>query len=243
MTDSDAAETTDAIESALAEDRSALTESEAKGLVADRGLSVPDGETVDSPDEAVETAERIGHPVVAKVASPAVQHKSEWADGAGVAVGLEDADAVRTAAEQIFDAAADRELDAAALVEEGVDLEAGLEVIVGGTRDPSFGPTVLVGLGGIAVEVLQDVSHRIAPVSTAEAVEMTRELEASPLFDGYRGSPAVDRTAIAEAIVTVGDLLVEREEIRELEVNPLLARPDGAVALDALVTLDALEDA
>ncbi|MFC6719260.1 acetate--CoA ligase family protein [Natrialbaceae archaeon GCM10025810] len=228
----------DPIEAALADGRSSLTESEAKRLVADRGLSVPDGETVGSPEEAVDAAERIGYPVVAKVASPAVQHKSEWADGAGVAVGLEDADAVRTAAERILDAAADRDLDAAVLVEEGVDLEAGLEVIVGGTRDPSFGPTVLVGLGGIAVEVLQDVSHRIAPISTAEAVEMTRELEASPLFDGYRGSPAVDRTAVAEAIVAMGDLLVEREEISELEVNPLLARSDDAVALDALVTLE-----
>ncbi|UHQ98432.1 acetate--CoA ligase family protein (plasmid) [Natrinema zhouii] len=243
MTDSDAAEASetidaiDSIEAALAEDRSALTEPEAKRLVADRGLSVPDGESVDSPDEAVEAAERIGYPVVAKVASPAVQHKSEWADGVGVAVGLEDAETVRTAASRILDAAADRDLEASVLVEEGVDLEAGLEVIVGGTRDPSFGPTVLVGLGGIAVEVLQDVSHRIAPVSTAEAVEMTRELEASPLFDGYRGSPAVDRTAVAEAVVTVGDLLVEREGVREVEVNPLLARSDDAVALDALVTL------
>ncbi|WP_254533014.1 acetate--CoA ligase family protein [Natrinema gelatinilyticum] len=226
------------IEAALADGRSALTESEAKRLVADRGVAIPEGETIDSPDEAVEAAERIGYPVVAKVASSAVHHKSEWADGAGVVVGLEDAGSVRTAAEQIFEAADERDLKATVLIEEGVDLEAGLEVIVGGTRDPSFGPTVVVGLGGIAVEVLRDVSHRIAPISIAEAVEMTRELEASPLFDDYRGAPAVDRAAVAEAVVAVGDLLVEHEEIGELEVNPLLARSDDAVALDALVTLE-----
>ncbi len=132
----------------------------------------------------------------------------------------------------------DRDVAAGVYVEAGVDLEAGLEVIVGGTRDPSFGPTVLVGLGGVAVELVQDTSHRIAPISTAEALEMTHDLEASPLFDGYRGSPAVDREAVAEAIVAVGDLLVDRESITEVEVNPLLVRADDAVALDALVTLE-----
>ncbi|WP_247004675.1 acetate--CoA ligase family protein [Halosolutus gelatinilyticus] len=238
MTETDPAGARDPIQAALADGRTALTESEAKGLIADRGLPVPGGETVGSADDAVEAAARLGYPVVVKVASPTIQHKSEWADGAGVAVGLDDAGSVRAAATRIFEAAADRGIDAAALVEEGLDVEAGLEVIVGGARDPSFGPTVLVGLGGITVEVLRDVSRRIAPVSTAEAVEMTCELEASPLFDGYRGAPAVDRTAVAEAIVTVGDLLVEREAVREVEVNPLLARSDGAVALDALVSLE-----
>lgn len=229
---------TDAIEAAHDESQTALTEFEAKRLLAERGISTPEGESVRSPDDAVEAADRIGYPVVAKVAAPSIQHKSEWAGGLGVNVALEDAATVRAAATDIFDAAAEREIDAAVLVEEAVDLDAGLEVIVGGTRDPSFGPTVLVGLGGIAVEVLQDTSHRIAPVSTAEALEMTRELEASPLFDGYRGGPAVDRTAVAETIVTVGELLADREEIREVEINPLLARSEGATALDALVTLE-----
>ncbi|ELY50908.1 acetate--CoA ligase family protein [Natronolimnohabitans innermongolicus] len=226
------------LETARDEQRTALTEAEAKGLLAERGLSVPDHETVDSPEAAVEAAEEIGYPVVAKVSAPSVQHKSEWGGGVGVAVGLENPESVRTAAADIFDAANGAGIDASVLVEEGADLEAGLEVIVGGTRDPSFGPTVLVGLGGITVEVLQDTSHRIAPVSTAEAVEMTRELEASPLFDGYRGSPAVDREAVAEAIVAVGDVLDEHESIREIEINPLLAESDRAVALDALVSLD-----
>ncbi|ELY50442.1 acetate--CoA ligase family protein [Natronolimnohabitans innermongolicus] len=226
----------DPIDAAAESGRSALTEPEAKALLGERGLSVPDGERVRSPAEAVDVAERIGYPVVVKVASPSIQHKSEWADGIGVNVNLEDDAAVRSAASAILEAAADRDVDADVLVEEAVDLEAGLEVIVGGTRDPSFGPTVLLGLGGTAVEVLQDTTHRIAPISTAEALEMTEELEASPLFDGYRGGPTVDRLAVAEAIVTVGDLLAEREDVRDVEINPVLARPDDAVALDALVT-------
>lgn len=228
----------DPIEAALADGQPTLTEVDAKRLLADCGLSMPDGELVRSADAAVDAAERLGYPVVAKISAPTVQHKSEWADGAGVAVGLENADAVREAADRILAAADEHDVDATVYVEAGADLEAGLEVIVGGTRDPSFGPTVLVGLGGVAVEVLQDTSHRIAPISTTEALEMTHDLEASPLFDGYRGSPPVDREAVAEAIVTVGDLLVDREPIAEVEVNPLLVRAEDAVALDALVTLE-----
>ncbi|MEY7849122.1 acetate--CoA ligase family protein [Natrarchaeobius sp. A-rgal3] len=229
---------TDPIEAALADGQTTLIEGDAKRLLADCGLSSPDGELVHSAEAAVDAAERVGYPVVTKVSAPTVQHKSEWGDGAGVAVGLEDADAVREAADRIFATADERDVDAAVYVEAGADLDAGLEVIVGGTRDPSFGPTVLVGLGGVAVEVLQDTSHRIAPISTAEAIEMTHDLEASPLFDGYRGPSAVDRGAVADAIVTVGDLLVERESITEVEVNPLLVRAEDAVALDALVTLE-----
>ncbi|WP_408960220.1 acetate--CoA ligase family protein [Natrinema sp. 74] len=228
----------DVLEAVRGEQQTTLTESEAKELLDEAGLAVPRGRTARSPDDAVEAADEIGYPVVAKVASPSVQHKSEWGNGVGVNVNLEGPDAVRAAVAEILETAEREAIDAAVLVEEAVDLEAGLEVIVGGTRDPSFGPTVLVGLGGITVEVLQDTSHRLAPISMAEAVEMTRELEASPLFDGYRGSPAVDREAVAEAIVTVGDLLDEREAISEIEVNPLLARSDDAVALDALVSLE-----
>lgn len=226
------------LEAVREEQRTALTESEAKELLAEADLAVPRGRTARSPDDAVEAADEIGYPVVAKVASPSVQHKSEWGDGVGVNVNLEGPKAVRAAAAEILETAEREAIDAAVLIEEAVDLEAGLEVIVGGTRDPSFGPTVLVGLGGITVEVLQDTSHRISPISTAEAVAMTEDLEASPLFDGYRGSPAVDREAVVEAIVTVGDLLDEHEAIREIEVNPLLARSDDAVALDALVSLE-----
>ncbi|KDE59155.1 acetyl-CoA synthetase I subunit beta [Halostagnicola sp. A56] len=227
---------TETFEAVAAAERSTLTESEAKELLADHGLSVPDSRLVRSPEAAVDAATDIGYPVVAKVSSPAVQHKSEWAGGRGVAVGLESPEAVRDAAAAILEAIDEQGIEGSVLVEAGVDLEAGIEVIVGGTRDPSFGPTVLLGLGGVAVELLEDTTHRIAPISHAEAVEMTYELSSSPLFDGYRGGPTVDRDAIAETIQTVSELLAANEDIADVEINPLLAREDAAIALDALIT-------
>ncbi|MFP9193924.1 acetate--CoA ligase family protein [Natrialbaceae archaeon A-CW1-1] len=228
----------DRIKAPLKEGQIMLTEVEAKELLSERGLSAPAGETVQSSADAVKTAEQIGYPVTVKVVSPSIQHKSEWFDGSGVNVNVTDPERVRTTAKRILDTADQQGIDAAVLVEEGLDLTTGIEVIVGGIRDPSFGSIVLVGLGGIMVEVLQDTSHRLAPISTAEALEMISELEAAPLFDGYRGSPAINKNAISEVIVTVGELLDTHEEIREIEINPLLAQSDRVVVLDALVALD-----
>ncbi|SFS89467.1 acetate--CoA ligase family protein [Halostagnicola kamekurae] len=227
----------DPLETATKAGRTALTESEAKAVLSARGIAVPDGETAQTPAEAVDAAGRLGYPVVVKIESPSVQHKSDWGGGIGVALGLEDGDAVEAAAAEILETAEERGIEAAVRVESALEVDGGIEVIVGGTRDPSFGPTVLVGLGGVAVEVLEDTSHRLAPVTTEEALAMTRELEASPLLDGYRGEPAIDRDAVADAIQTVGEFLVDEPSVSEVEVNPLLARGDDALALDALVTL------
>lgn len=223
---------------ARAEGRDTLTEAESKSLLADAGIAVPDGEVVANAGAAVAAAERVGFPVVAKVSAPGVTHKSEWADGAGVAVGLETPDAVREAAERIL-AAGDREgRDVDVLVEVGFDLDAGTEVIVGGVRKPAFGPTVLAGLGGVAAEVFEDTSHRLAPVSEREAREMFAELRAAELLRGYRGRPAADLDALAGVVRAVSDLLDARDEIREIDANPVLATPERAVALDALVVLE-----
>lgn len=216
----------------------ALTEAESKALLADAGIAVPEGEVVATADAAVAAAERVGFPVVAKVSAPGVTHKSEWADGAGVAVDLETPDAVRGAAERVL-AAGEREgRDVDVLVEEAFDLDAGTEVIVGGVRRPVFGPTVLAGLGGVAAEVFEDTSHRLAPVSDREAREMLAELRAAELLRGYRGRPAADLDALAGVVQAVGDLLDARDEIREIDANPVLATSDAAVALDALVVVD-----
>lgn len=215
-----------------------LTEAESKALLADAGIAVPEGEVVATVDAAVAAAERVGFPVAAKVSAPGVTHKSEWVDGAGVAVGLDTPDAVREAAERIL-AAGDREgRDVGVLVEEAFDLDAGTEVIVGGVRRPAFGPTVLAGLGGIAAEVFEDTSHRLAPVTEREAREMLAELRAAELLRGYRGRPAADLDALAAVVRAVGDLLDTRDEIREIDANPVLSTPERAVALDALVVLE-----
>ena len=228
----------DPITRALDDGRTTLTEPEGKRLLADAGVVVPSFEVAETAAEAVDAADALGYPVVVKVSSPAVAHKSEWADGAGVAVGLDTPDAVRDAAERILAAAAEREIEARVLVEAAADTDAGTEVIVGGLRDASFGPVVLAGLGGIFTELYEDTSHRIAPIEHAEVLGALRELTAAPLFEGYRGRPPADLDSLAAVVTTVGDLVVEHDEIAEIDVNPVLATADGAVALDALVVLD-----
>lgn len=110
-----------------------------------------------------------------------------------------------------------------------------LEVVVGAVRDASFGPTVMLGLGGIFAEVLRDVTTRLAPLTLADAHEMLDELRGARLFDGFRGGPAVDRAALARTILKLGDLLCRHPEIMELEINPLRVYPQGVLALDALL--------
>ena len=229
--------TDDPIAAAHADGRQTLTEAEGKRLLADAGIETPSFALCGTVEAAVEVAGDIGYPVVVKISAPSVTHKSEWAEGAGVAVGLRSDEDVRAAAARIFEAADDRAIEAEVLVEAAMDVDAGTEVIVGGLRDPSFGPVVLTGLGGVFTEVFEDTSHRVAPIDAAEARGAIEELQAARLLEGYRGSDPADVAALAEVIATVGDLVIEYP-IAELDVNPVLASPDGAVALDALVVLE-----
>jgi succinyl-CoA synthetase beta subunit len=227
----------DPIASARADGRRTLTEAEGKELLASVGIDTPPFSVCEDAEAAVDAAAAIGYPVVVKIASTAVTHKSDWAGGVGVAVGLDSADAVRDAASAIASAAVERGIDADVLVESAMDTERGTEVIVGGLRDPSFGPVVLTGLGGVFTEVFEDTSHRIAPVDHAEARSAVEDLQAIELLRGYRGAEPADVDALAAAIAAVGDLVVEHP-IAELDVNPVLARTDGVMALDALVVLE-----
>jgi len=229
------------IEAARADGRLTLTEAEGKQLLADAGVATPSFELCTTVEEAVEAGAAIGYPVVVKVSSPTVTHKSEWAEGAGVALGMASSDDVRAAAERIFEAAADQGIEADVLVETAMDVDAGTEIIVGGLRDPSFGPVVVAGLGGIFTEVFADTSHRLAPISHAEARAALEELQSAELLAGYRGKPAADVDALADVVAAVGDLVTEYP-IAELDLNPVLASPDGALALDALVVLEAEAD-
>lgn len=229
--------TDDPIAAARADGRQTLTEAEGKRVLADAGIETPPFALCGTAEAAVEAAEDIGYPVVVKISAPSVTHKSEWADGAGVAVGLRSAEDVRTAANRVFEAADDRAIEAEVLVEAAVDIDAGTEVIVGGLRDPSFGPVVLTGLGGVFTEVFEDTSHRIAPIDVAEARAAIAELQAARLLEGYRGSDPADVAALAEVVATVGDLVTDFP-IAEIDVNPVLASADGAIALDALVVLE-----
>jgi succinyl-CoA synthetase beta subunit len=218
----------DPIAAARADGRTTLTEAEGKRLLASAGVGTTEFRVCAGADAAVEAAADLGYPVVAKVSAPAVTHKSEWADGVGVAVGLDAA---------ILAAADERGMTAEVLIEAAAPVDRGTEVIVGGVRDPSFGPVVLVGLGGVFTELFGDNSHRIAPIDRAEARSAIEELQTAELLSGYRRREAADTDALAAAVVAVGDLMTDNP-VAELDINPLLATADGVIALDALIVLE-----
>ncbi len=191
---------------------------------------------VRSADEAAAAAERIGFPVALKIVSPDITHKTEVG---GVVLGLHDRRAVREAASGILGRVA---IERPQAVVQGLLVEAmapaGKELLLGGVRDGQFGPLVMVGLGGIYVEIFRDTAARLAPVSAPEALAMLDELKVAPLLRGTRGEPAVDRHALAGIIGRFSQLLMDLPELAEIEINPLMVGPDGAVAVDARARLD-----
>lgn len=179
-------------------------------------------------DEAVAIAGELGFPVALKVGSPEIIHKS---DVGGVHLGLEDADAVRAAFATMHEALGDRM--GGALVQPMAEL--GIETIVGITRDPSFGPLVLFGMGGVTAELIRDTALRIVPITDVDAHELVRSLRTSPLLFGYRNTPEVDVAALEELILRVGLLAQHVPEIAELDCNPVAVTPGGALVVDARI--------
>ena len=210
---------------------------EAMDLLDAYGIETPAGEVVDDPKAAREVAGSIDGEVVMKVVSPDILHKS---DIGGVRVGVALAD-VEDTYEDLVARAYNYQPDATVLgvqVQEMLDLDAATETIVGVNRDPQFGPLVLFGLGGIFVEVLSDTAVRVAPVTEREAREMTAEIEAAPLLRGARGRPPADLDAVVEAVERLSQLAIDLPAVVELDVNPLVAGPDGVRAVDLRLTLD-----
>ncbi|MFB6102625.1 MAG: acetate--CoA ligase family protein [Haloplanus sp.] len=210
---------------------------EAMPLLDAYGIPTPAGEVVDSPVDALDVAERIGDSVVMKIVSPDILHKS---DIGGVKVGVPKEE-VYDAFEDLVARARNYQPDATILgvqVQEQVDVDAGVETIAGTNRDPQFGPLVLFGLGGIFVEVMEDTALRVAPVAEADAREMLDEITAAPLLSGARGRDPVDRDALAETLGRLSQLVTDFPAILELDVNPLVAQPDGVQAVDLRLTVD-----
>jgi acetate---CoA ligase (ADP-forming) len=211
-----------------------LPERESLDLLRAAGLSVTPALAVRDADAAVEAARPLGgHAVVLKIDAVDLPHKS---DLGLVRLGLAGDDDIRAAADDLLRAVRDHGVDARGLLLEPM-ADPGLELIVGLRRDPSFGPCVVVGLGGVLAEVLDDVAIRLAPVSPETANAMLDELRAARLLDGLRGRPAVDRAAVAGLIVALSTLAIERPDLLEVDLNPVIATADGAVAVDALVVL------
>jgi acetyltransferase len=220
---------------------------EAMGLLDAYGIPTPDGEIVDARSDAVDAAERIvgengadgeaDDGVVMKIVSPDILHKS---DIGGVAVDVPPAE-VGDTYEDLVTRARNYQPDATILgvqVQAMVDLDSGVETIAGMNRDPQFGPLVLFGLGGIFVEVLEDTTLRLAPVSESSAREMLSEIDAAPLLRGARGRDPVDEGSVVETLQRLSQLVTDFPAIVELDINPLVATPDGAQAVDVRLTID-----
>jgi acyl-CoA synthetase (NDP forming) len=212
----------------------AVGEHEAKRILARAGIAVLPEELAPDPRAAAQAAARLGFPVAMKIASPDILHKTEVG---GVALNLGDVEAVENAAEAMLATLAQKAPDARI---EGFLLSPmageGVELIVGMRRDPVMGPVAMVGLGGIFTEVLKDVAVGLAPLSAAQAKELIASLRGSALLDGVRGRAPADIGAAADAISRLSVLAARNaDRFDSIEINPLLVRPSGAVALDALI--------
>jgi acetate---CoA ligase (ADP-forming) subunit beta len=223
------------IDNARSQGRTLLSEVESKQVLHEAGIPValsvfaPDAKT------AVQAAEKMGFPVVMKVVSPDVAHKS---DVGGVRLGLESKEDVEQAFDQIMAAVKAAQPDASI---EGVAVQkmapAGTEVIVGMSKDPQFGPVMMFGLGGVFVEVLKDVAFRIVPLEPKDARELVREIKGFAVLEGVRGQPAADLGALENLILRVSEFAEAHPEVEELDLNPVLAYPDGALAVDARIVV------
>jgi len=227
--------TSQIIKQAIKEGRKALLEPEAKTICVEYGISVPKFKVALNEDEAKEYADEIGYPVVLKIVSPDVIHKS---DAGGVMVNLTSQAEVVSAYQKILENVKKYKNDAkivGVLVQEMAPQST--ETIVGAIKDPQFGQTVMFGLGGIFVEIFKDVSFRIAPLTAEDAKEMVIELKAYPLLKGYRNAPPVDIDALADILLRTSRLVMENPEIKELDFNPVIAYQKGAKTVDARIIL------
>ena len=226
------------IDGAKADGRFAIGDAEAWDILTAYGLKIPKSSLAKTADEAIELAAEIGYPVVLKIASPDILHKT---DVGGVKVGLESADQVRDAFDLMI-YRTERFLPEALIwgcqVQEMAPA-GGIEVLIGMNRDPQFGPLVTFGLGGIYVEVLKDVTFRVAPFTRLDAEAMLAEIRSKALLDGVRGKPAFDKEAIVDVLLRMGQLVQDFPEIAEFDINPLIVYPkeQGAIAIDMRLVL------
>ncbi|MBN1366864.1 MAG: acetate--CoA ligase family protein, partial [Dehalococcoidales bacterium] len=213
-----------------------LDEIQCKKIMKEYGIAVTEPVLAKSGEEAVSLAGKIGYPVVMKIVSPQITHKS---DIGGVKIGLKNEQDVTRAYDEIMAAAGAK---APGAVIEGISVQKmaapGLELIIGMTKDRQFGPMLMFGLGGVFVEVLKDVAFRLVPLTRADAGEMIRQIKASRLLEGYRGSQPVNKGYIEELLLKVSRMIEQNPEIKEMDINPLIAYADGAVAVDARIILE-----
>ena len=229
-------ETAKIISQAQKEGRKALLETEAKTICMEYGIPVTKFKLAKNVGEAVEFAEQLGYPVVLKIVSPDILHKS---DSGGVIVNLKSKTEVQDAYGKTLENAKRYKATAkiaGVLVQEMAPQST--EVIVGAVKDPQFGQTLMFGLGGVFVEILKDVTFKIAPITREDAREMVTGIKAYPLLKGYRNTPATDVDAILNILLNASRLVMDNPQIKELDLNPVLAYEKGAKTVDARIILE-----
>ena len=224
------------IEQARNDGRLMLTEVESKMLIAEAGIDTVEAKLASTKKEAIEIAGETGYPVALKIISPDVSHKS---DKGGVILGLKNKTEVSRAYSNIMASIRQQDPEAKIL---GVSVQKmarpGVEVIMGMTKDDQFGPVLMFGLGGVFVEVLKDVSFRIVPIAQRDANQMIREIKGFPVLQGYRGMEPARIDALEEMLLKLSLFVDRTSEIKELDLNPVFAYEDGAVAVDARIVLE-----
>jgi acyl-CoA synthetase (NDP forming) len=213
-----------------------LNEIEAKQMLKQAGISVTDTRLASSRQEAMVLSRQLGFPVVLKLVSPDVAHKS---DIGGVKLDLKTEQEVVDAYDSILTGVKSQRPEAEVL---GIAVQhmvpAGTEIVIGMTRDSQFGPVLMFGLGGVWVEVMEDVSFRVIPASPADIAAMIREIKGIKLLKGFRGQPAVDLASLARMLLQVSEFIQANPQIKELDLNPVMAYPDGAIAVDARIIVE-----
>jgi len=215
---------------AVASGRNVLFEDEAGALLKAAGIPVNPCRVASDEDEAVRVAKETGFPVVLKVRSQAIAHKT---DAGGVRLGLTDEGTVRLAYRGIMEKA--RLIDQDARVTVHPMASPGVELLVGMTTDPQFGQVMAFGLGGILVELFKDITFRQVPLLEKDAVEMINSIKGSAVLKGYRGRPPVNTTAVTDIILKISRLVEGEPRIKEVDLNPVFAYPEGALVADARI--------
>ena len=219
------------------EKRTVLTEIESKKVLKEVGIHCTDTRLAATRENAVTLSKEIGYPVVLKISSKDITHKS---DAGGVKVNLKDKTDVERAYDEIMTAARKKFPNA---VIEGISVQcmakSGIEVIMGMINDPSFGPVIMFGLGGVFVEVLKDVAFRIVPIEESDAEDMINEIKGKKLLEGYRGQDPADVACLQQMLLKLSDFVNTTPEIEEIDMNPVFSYKDGAVVVDARIILSA----
>jgi len=215
----------------LGSNQTVLTEFESKNLLKEIGIPIPEQELAVTKEETIAVAKKIGFPVVLKLMAEDIVHKS---DTGAVKLNINNEVEIATAYDELMNipSQSEKSISVQKMADEPIT-----ELIIGMTTDAQFGPALMFGIGGILVELLEDVSFRIAPITEYDAREQIHEIKGFPILDGYRGKPKADLDAIVNTLLKISDLVIKHEEINEMDLNPVFIYESGLVCVDARIIL------